>query len=332
MSPATGAAWCASSSTGSVTPAVLAEMAHGRMRPKIPQLREALTGHFEDHHAFLCATMLRRIDALAADITGLDAKIEELVAPFAHAARQLEEITGIGIRSAEEIIAEIGVNMAAFLTAAHLASWAKFAPIDRQSAGKNKSASTGKGSPWLAATIGEVVASLARTDTFLGERYRRLVRRRGKKRAVVAVGNSVLTIVWHLLSDRTLTTTTSASTTTRQRSTSSGGNATSSASSNTSPARKSLSSPGPSCPLPPDRPTPGPRATNNPDRRRVAPALSGRRFGHGLHRALRLEHPAYRWLDPRRRAIGSHRRFLRRRRQQASQEGPPSPAQQPMNA
>jgi transposase len=186
---------------GQRDPAVLAEMAHGRMRRKIPQLREALTGHFDDHHAYLCATMLRRIDALAADIAQLDTKIEELVAPFAHAARQLDEITGIGIRSAQEIIAEIGVTMAAFPTAAHLVSWAKFAPIDQQSAGKNKRASTGKGNPWLAATIGEVVTSLARTDTYLGERYRRLVRRRGKKRAIVAVGNSVLTIVWHLLAD-----------------------------------------------------------------------------------------------------------------------------------
>jgi hypothetical protein len=98
------------------------------------------------------------------------------------------------VRSAQEIIGEIGVNMAAFPTAAHLVSWAKFAPIAHQSAGKNKGVSTGKGNPWLAATIGEAVA-------FLGERYRRLVRRRGKKRAIVAVGNTMLTIIWHLLSD-----------------------------------------------------------------------------------------------------------------------------------
>jgi transposase len=186
---------------GQRDPTVLAEMAHGVMRRKIPQLREALTGHFDDHHAFLCASMLRRIDALAADIAQLDTRIEELIAPFAQAVRQLDDITGVGTRSAQEIIAEIGVDMAAFPTAAHLVSWAKFAPIDRQSAGKSKASSTGKGNPWLAATIGEAVAAGARTDTFLGERYRRLVRRRGKKRAIVAVGNSVLTIIWHLLSD-----------------------------------------------------------------------------------------------------------------------------------
>jgi transposase len=186
---------------GQRDPAVLAEMAHGVMRRKIPQLRQALTGHFDDHHAFICATMLRRIDALAADIVELDAKIEELIAPFAQAVAKLDEIPGIGLRSAQELIAEIGVTMAAFPTAAHLVSWAKFAPIDAQSAGKKKGGSTGKGNPWLAGALGEIVAGLSRTNTFLGERYRRLARRRGKKRAIVAVGNSVLTIVWHLLAD-----------------------------------------------------------------------------------------------------------------------------------
>jgi transposase len=93
--------------------------------------------------------------------------------------------------------------MTVFPTAAHLVSWAKFAPIDAQSAGRRKTSTTGKGNPWLAATLGEIAASLSRTDTFLGDRYRRLSRRRGKKRAIVAVGNSVLTSVWHLLSDPT---------------------------------------------------------------------------------------------------------------------------------
>jgi len=186
---------------GQRNPQVLAELAHTCMRRKIPQLRQALTGHFDEHHAFICATMLRRIDALAADIADLDARIEAMIAPFAAAVEKLDEITGIGLRSAQEIIAEIGVDMAVFPTAAHLVSWAKFSPIDAQSAGRKKGNSTGKGNPWLAGTLGEVVAGLARTNTFLGERYRRLVRRRGKKRAIVAVGNSVLTIIWHLLSN-----------------------------------------------------------------------------------------------------------------------------------
>jgi transposase len=107
---------------GQRDPKVLAEMAHGSMRRKILQLREALTGHFDDHHAFICATMLRRIDALAADIAELDARIEELIAPFAWAAEKLDEITGIGLRSAQEMVAELGVDMSVFPTAAHLVS------------------------------------------------------------------------------------------------------------------------------------------------------------------------------------------------------------------
>jgi transposase len=114
---------------------------------------------------------------------------------------RLDEIPGIAVRAAQEIIAETGADMTVFPSAAHLASWAKFTPIDHNSAGRKKGGGTGKGNPWLGGTLGEVVAGLARTDTFLGERYRRLARRRGKKRAIVAVGNSVLTVVWHLLND-----------------------------------------------------------------------------------------------------------------------------------
>lgn len=186
---------------GERDPRVLAQMAHGTMRRKIPILQEALTGFFEDHHADLCARMLRRIDDLSADIAGLDARVEELIAPFAPAVEQLDEIPGIGRRSAQEIIAELGTDMSVFPTAGHLVSWAKFAPIDKNSAGRKKGGGTGKGNPWLAATLGEAVAGLSRTNTFLGERYRRLVRRRGKSRSIVALGNSILTIVWHLLND-----------------------------------------------------------------------------------------------------------------------------------
>jgi transposase len=186
---------------GQRNPTILAELAHGVMRRKIPQLREALTGHFDNHHAFICATMLRRIDTLAADITELDTRIEEMIAPHTDAVNLLDEIPGLGLRSAQEIIAELGIDMTVFPTAAHLVSWAKFSPIDATSAGRHKSNSTGKGNPWLAGTLGEVVAGTSRTNTFLGERYRRLARRRGKKRAIVALGNSILTVVWHLLSN-----------------------------------------------------------------------------------------------------------------------------------
>jgi transposase len=186
---------------GEGDPVVLARMAHGRMRSKIPQLREALAGSFTAHHAFLLRMMLDRIDGLTARVEEVTARIEGQIAPYARAVEQLDEIAGVGVTSAQELIAEIGIDMSRFSAAGHLVSWAKFAPIDRSSAGKSKGSSTGKGNPWLAATLGEIIAAAARTDTFLGERYHRIARRRGKRRAIVAVGNSILTIIWNLLSD-----------------------------------------------------------------------------------------------------------------------------------
>jgi transposase len=187
--------------TGQRSPRVLAQMARGPMRAKLAVLEEALTGHFEDHHGFLLQAMLDHIDALTAQIESVGGRIEAVIAPFSRQAEQLDEITGVGVTAAQELIAEIGVDVSRFPSPAHLVSWAKFAPIDRNSAGRKRGGSTGKGNPWLAGTLGEIVGSAARTDTFLGERYRRLARRRGKSRAIVAVGNTVLTIIWHLLAD-----------------------------------------------------------------------------------------------------------------------------------
>jgi transposase len=186
---------------GQRNPRTLAAMARGRMRAKITVLEEALTGHFEDHHGFLLRSMLTHVDALSVQIEEVATRIEAAIAPFTPVVTRLDEISGVGVVTAQEIIGEIGVDMSRFLTPAHLVSWAKFAPIDKNSAGKKKGGSTGKGNPWLGGALGEVVAGASRTDTFLGERYRRLARRRGKKRAIVAVGNSVLTIIWHLLAD-----------------------------------------------------------------------------------------------------------------------------------
>jgi transposase len=186
---------------GQRNPQVLARMARGRMRAKTEVLQEALTGHFEDHHGFLLAAMLAHIDALSAQIDEVGARIEAMIAPFSPLVERFDEITGVGVTAAQELIAEIGVDVTRFASPAHLVSWAKFAPIDHNSAGKKGGGSTGKGNPWLAGTLGEIVAAAARTDTFLGERYRRLARRRGKARAIVAVGNSLLTIIWHLLND-----------------------------------------------------------------------------------------------------------------------------------
>jgi len=187
---------------GQTNPKVLAQLARGRMRVKIGALEEAFTGHFTDHHGFLLATMLTRIDALDADIAALEHKIEEMVAPFALAVEKLDEIPGVGVTGAHVILAEIGVDMSRFPTAAYLASWARFAPGVKESAGRKKgNGTTGHGNRYLARVLGEAAVSAGKTDTFLGERYRRIAKRRGKKRAIVAVGRSILVIIWHLLSD-----------------------------------------------------------------------------------------------------------------------------------
>ena len=197
-----GRAMMAAMVAGERNPKVLAQLARARMRAKITALEEAFTGHFTDHHAFLLGKMLARVDGIDADIADLDAAIGELIAPFAAAVQQLDETPGIGVVAAAAVIAEIGVDMTRFPTAGHLTSWAKFTPGVKQSAGKSKgSGSTGHGDPYLARVLGEAAVAAGKTDTFLGERYRRIARRRGKKKAIVAVGRSILVIIWHLLSD-----------------------------------------------------------------------------------------------------------------------------------
>jgi transposase len=187
---------------GQRDPKVLAGMARGRMRGKLPDLQEAFTGRFSDHHAFLLNAMLTRVDAITETITQFDARIEEQLAPFADAVARLDEIPGVGATAAAVIVAEVGLDMTRFPTPAHLASWAKFAPGIKESAGRRKgNGATGHGNRYLARVLGEAAVSASKTDTFLGERYRRIARRRGKKKAIVAVGRSILVIAWHLLAD-----------------------------------------------------------------------------------------------------------------------------------
>ncbi len=187
---------------GERNPAALAQLARASMRRKIPLLEEAFVGRFTDHHAFLLRTMLTRIDEASADIAAVETRIEELIVPFAQAVERLDEIAGVGVTTAHTMIAEIGLDMSRFPTPAHLCSWARFAPGVKESAGRKKgNGSTGHGNPYLARVLGEAAVGASRTDTFLGERYRRIARRRGKKKAIVAVGRSILVIVWHLLSD-----------------------------------------------------------------------------------------------------------------------------------
>jgi transposase len=186
---------------GERSPRILAQLARGKMRAKLGAIEEALTGHFEDHHAFLCTMMLARVDEVTARIAQLSDRIERLMEPFATQIDQLVEVPGVGSTSAQEIIAEIGVDMSRFPSSDHLVAWARYSPQTRQSAGKTRSSTTGKGNPWLSGALGEIGIATTRTATFLGSRYRRIAKRRGKRRALVAVGNSVLTIAWHLLSD-----------------------------------------------------------------------------------------------------------------------------------
>jgi transposase len=187
---------------GQRDPKRLAQMARTTLRRKITQLEEAFTGHFTDHHAFLLSKMLARVDAINTDIADLDAMIEEMIAPFVAAVDRLVEIPGISHTTAAIIVSEIGVDMQRFPTPGHLASWAKFAPTVKESAGKKKGkSSTGHGNRYLARVLGEAAVAAGKTNTFLGERYQRIARRRGKQKAIVAVGRSLLVIIWHLLND-----------------------------------------------------------------------------------------------------------------------------------
>ena len=179
----------------------LAELAKGKLRNKLPALRKALEGRFREHHASLLERSLAHIDALEDDIAALSAPIEEQISPFAKAVELLCTIPGVQQRTAEVIIAETGGDMRAFPSAKHLASWAGVCPGQRESAGKRKSGKTRKGSPWLRATLIESARAAARTkETYLSERYRQLARRRGDKKAIIAIAHEILTATWHMLS------------------------------------------------------------------------------------------------------------------------------------
>jgi transposase len=187
---------------GERDPVVLAGLARGSLRAKTARLTEALSGRFTEHHAFLLTQMLRRVDAITADIATVQERIDAQIAPFAEAVARLDEIPGVGPTAAQAILAEVGIDMTRFPTPAHLTSWTRFAPGVSESAGRKKgNAGTGHGNRYLARVLGEAAIGAARTDTFLGERYRRLARRRGKNRAILAIGRSILVIVWALLSD-----------------------------------------------------------------------------------------------------------------------------------
>lgn len=190
--------------SGERDPVVLADLARGLMRKKIPDLTRALAGRFADHHALLAGLHLAHIDDLNLMIGRLESSIDAAVAPFAVQRDLLMTIPGIGARAAQTIIAEIGVDMSRFPTADHLASWAGLCPGNNESAGKRKKTTTRNGNAQLCSVLVESAWAVSRTQTRLGARFRRLHRRFGKaggKKAAVAVAHTILVIVWHVLHD-----------------------------------------------------------------------------------------------------------------------------------
>ena len=185
---------------GSTNAAQMAELAKGSLRSKLPELEQALQGVLGEHQRFLLAQQLAHIDFLDETIARLDAEIEERMRPFEGAVELLDEIPGVGKRVAQVMVAEIGTDMSRFPSARHLASWAGMCPGNDESAGKKRSSKTRKGNKWLRAALVEAAHAAGRKQNcYLSAQYHRLVSRRGKKRAAVAVGHSILVIAYHLL-------------------------------------------------------------------------------------------------------------------------------------
>jgi transposase len=187
--------------SGSHDPALLAELARGRLRAKLPALREALEGRFRtEHHGLLVSEILAHIDYLDESIARLSARVEELVAPFSHELELLRTIPGVQRRTAEALIAEIGVDMRQFPSAAHLASWAGICPGNDESGGKRRSGKTRKGSTWLRTALTEAAKAATRShDTYLAAQHARIRGRRGAAKATGATRHSILTAAYHIL-------------------------------------------------------------------------------------------------------------------------------------
>src|SRR5262245_13891730 len=179
---------------------VMAELARGPMRAKIPQLRQALTGQLKSYHHVLLRQILAHMDFLEAAIAQLEGEIEQRLQPYAEAVQLLQTIPGVKAVAAATLVAELGTDMSQFPSAKHLASWAAVCPGNKQSGGKRLSGKTRRGNAWLKTVLCEVAWANARSQTsYVGAQFRRLTRRRGVYKALIAVAHSLLVIIYHVL-------------------------------------------------------------------------------------------------------------------------------------
>ncbi|HYX25203.1 MAG TPA: IS110 family transposase, partial [Thermoanaerobaculia bacterium] len=187
---------------GEANPVVLASLVLGRMRPKIAQLEEALDGRFGAHHGIVCRQVIEHIDFLDRSIAALTEEIAARLLPFEAALSLVCSITAMGEGAAQAIIAEIGVDMSRFPTAGHRCAWAGVAPASHESAGKKRPAGTRHGSLWLRRVLIEVARAASRTrGSYFSAQYARIARRRGPNKAAVAVANSILAVIWYVLTN-----------------------------------------------------------------------------------------------------------------------------------
>jgi transposase len=189
---------------GTTDPEMLADLARGALRKKLPALRQALAGRFRPHHGFLVGQLLAHLDYLDETIATLSQRVEEVIVPFADELARLDTIHGVARRTAEVLIAELGVDMRQFPSDRHVASWTGLCPGNNESAGKHKSGKTRRGNRWLRAALVEAALAAIRTPhSAFAARYRRIMRHRGHKKAVIAVAHAMLVTAYHLLARQT---------------------------------------------------------------------------------------------------------------------------------
>ena len=185
---------------GNQEPSQMADLARGRMRSKKESLTEALEGHVTEHHRFMLRTLWEHLLFIEKTIATMDARIEEQMRPFEAEIQRLDGITGVDRVVAQALIAEVGVDMSRFATDDHLASWAGICPGNHQSAGKRKSGSTPKANRWLKRALGQAAWAASHSkNTYLSSQFRQIAKRRGKKRATIAVAHTILTAAYHVL-------------------------------------------------------------------------------------------------------------------------------------